>query len=108
KVGIKRFGSSYVPMDESLCLTAVDISGRAYLVYNVTVASELLGDYDAQLTKEFFQALAFNMNATLHINLIYGDNDHHKTEAAFKSTARAIAEACAVTDGEILSAKGVL
>jgi len=108
KVGIKRFGSSYVPMDEALCLTAVDISGRAYLVYNVQTSSQMIGEYDVQVTKEFFRALAFNMNATLHINLIYGDNDHHKTEAAFKSAARAIAEACAVTDGEILSAKGVL
>ena len=110
KIGIKRYGSSYVPMDEALCLTVVDISGRPYLVYDVPVSSQSIGNYDTQLTKEFFYALASNMNVTLHINLIYGDNDHHITEAVYKSAARAISEACKIETGnsEILSAKGVL
>ena len=68
----------------------------------------MIGNYDSQLTLEFFRALAFNMGATLHINLMYGENDHHKTEAIFKSAARAISQSLAPNDGAILSAKGVL
>jgi imidazoleglycerol-phosphate dehydratase len=108
KGGIKRFGHAYVPMDESLAFSAVDISGRPYLVYDVPVTAPMIGDYDAQLTVEFMRALAYNMGATLHVKLEYGINEHHITEAVYKAVARALSQAMEETDGEILSAKGVL
>ena len=108
KGGIKRFGHAYVPMDEALAFCAVDISGRPYLVYNVPVTAPMIGDYDAQLTVEFMRALAYNMGATLHVNLEYGLNEHHITEAVFKAVARALSQAMEKNGGEILSAKGVL
>ena len=108
KKGIARFGQAYVPMDESLAFSVIDFCGRQYLVFNAEFKAPMIGDYDSQLTLEFFRALAFNMGATLHINLMYGENDHHKTEAIFKSAARAISQSLAPNDGAILSAKGVL
>lgn len=106
--GINRFGSAVVPMDDSLAEAVIDISGRPYLVYNVPVASPMIGGYDTQLTIEFFRALAFSMGATLHINLRYGENDHHKIESCFKAAARAISQAMTERSGAVLSAKGVL
>jgi imidazoleglycerol-phosphate dehydratase len=108
KSKIKRFGSSYVPMDEALGFAAVDISGRPFIVCDTAVKAPAIGGYDTQLTAEFFRALAFNAGITLHLKAIYGDNDHHKTEALFKAAARAISEAVTQTDAGILSAKGVL
>ena len=108
KGGIKRFGFSYVPMDESLAFAAIDISGRPFLAYNVPLTAATVGDYDAQLTEEFMRALAVNMGATLHVRLEYGVNEHHITEAVFKAVARAIREAVTPNAGGILSAKGVL
>jgi len=106
--GIARFGEAHVPMDESLAFTAVDISGRPFLVYDAPVTTPMLGSYDSQMTKEFFRALAFNMGATLHVKLLYGENDHHITEAVYKSAARAISAAVKTTENGILSAKGIL
>jgi len=106
--GIKRFGSCFLPMDESLAFCAIDISGRPYLHYDVPVTAPMVGDYDAQLTEEFMRALAVNMGATLHIRLEYGINQHHITEAVFKAVARAIGEAVAPFGEGILSAKGLL
>lgn len=106
--GIKRFGSSYVPMDESLGFAAADISGRAFLVCDVPVNAPMIGDYDTELTVEFFRALAFNMGVTLHIKSMYGSNAHHITESVYKAAARAISEAVTMTDAGVLSAKGVL
>ena len=108
KGGIKRFGFSYVPMDESLAFAAIDISGRPFLAYNVPLTAAMVGDYDAQLTEEFMRALAVNMGATLHVKLEYGVNEHHITEAVFKAVARAIREAVTPNAGGVLSAKGVL
>lgn len=108
KGGIKRFGHAFVPMDEALAFAAVDISGRAYLVYDVPVTAPMIGDYDAQLTNEFMRALAFNMGATLHVKAEYGVNEHHITEAVYKAVARAIAEAVTEKAGGVLSTKGVL
>ena len=108
KGGIKRFGHAYVPMDEALAFAAVDISGRAYLVYDVPVTAPMIGDYDAQLTNEFMRALAFNTGATLHVKAEYGVNEHHITEAVYKAVARAIAEAVTEKSGGVLSTKGVL
>ncbi len=108
KKGIARFGQSYVPMDESLALAVIDFCGRPFLVFNAEFSSPFVGSYDTQLTLEFFRALAFNMGATLHINLMYGSNDHHKTEAIFKAVARSISASLCETGGAILSAKGSL
>ncbi len=105
--GIRRFGEAYTPMDESLAFAAVDIA-RPYFVFNGDVGVSYLGTYDTQLTKEFFRALAFHMNTTLHIKLLYGDNAHHMTEAIFKTTARALSAALQTTNGGILSAKGLI
>lgn len=106
--GIRRFGEAHVPMDESLAFAAADISGRPYLVFDGDVHVPYLGTYDTQLTKEFFRALAFNMGATLHIKLLYGENAHHMTEAIFKAAARALSAASEMTNGGLLSAKGIL
>lgn len=108
KGGIKRFGFSYVPMDEALAFAAIDISGRPFLAYNVPLTAAAVGDYDAQLTEEFMRALAVNMGATLHVRLEYGVNEHHITEAVYKAVARAVNEAVVPSEGGVLSAKGVL
>lgn len=108
KSGIARFGSSMVPMDESLARAIVDISGRPFLVFDAQPTAAVIGEYDTQLTREFFRALAFNMGATLHLCVMYGDNEHHRTEALFKAAARAISAACVVCGDAVLSAKGVL
>ena len=108
KKGIARFGQSYVPMDESLALAVIDFCGRPFLVFNAEFSSPFVGSYDTHLTLEFFRAFAFNMGATLHINLMYGSNDHHKTEAIFKAVARSISASLCETGGAILSAKGSL
>lgn len=108
KGGINRFGHAYVPMDEALAFAAVDISGRAYLVYDAPVTAPMIGDYDSQLTNEFMRALAFNMGATLHVKAEYGINEHHITEAVYKAVARAISAAVSEKEGGVLSTKGVL
>ena len=106
---ITRFASEYVPMDESLALCSVDLGGRAYLVFNADFKSNLIGGYDTQMTKEFFYALSQNMLANIHINLLYGENDHHKTEAIFKSAAKAIKKALTLAgENNITSAKGII
>ena len=93
KKGIARYGSSYLPMDEALLHAAVDLSGRAYLVFNVPVARAKVAGFDLDLLKEFFRAFVMNAEITLHVNMRYGDNLHHITEAVFKAVARALAEA---------------
>lgn len=106
--GIRRYGEAHVPMDECLAFAAADISGRPYLVFDGVVNAPAVGTYDTQLTKEFFRALSYNMGATLHIKLLYGENTHHMIEGMFKSAARALSAAAEITDGGVLSAKGVL
>jgi len=109
KSGIKRYGQAVIPMDESLAYAVIDVSGRPFLVFDVPFTAPTIGDYDTQLTLEFFRALAFNMGATLHINLVYGVNDHHKVEACFKAAAHALSDAISEAgNGAVLSAKGVL
>jgi len=93
KHGVVRYGSSYLPMDEALLHAAVDLSGRAYLVFNVPVARAKVAGFDLDLLKEFFRAFVMNAEITLHVNMRYGDNLHHITEAVFKAVARALAEA---------------
>lgn len=109
KSGIARYGTAYIPMDESLAFTSLDISNRPFLVFNAEFRNQSCGEYDVCLTEEFFRAFAFNSGITLHINLLYGSNDHHKCEAIYKSAAHALKEAVALTeDGKTLSTKGVL
>ncbi|CAM4113963.1 imidazoleglycerol-phosphate dehydratase [Bacillus manliponensis] len=93
KVGINRYGSSYVPMDEALGFAAVDISGRSYLVFQGELTNPKLGDFDTELTEEFFRAVAHAANITLHMRVLYGSNTHHKVEAMFKAFGRALREA---------------
>ena len=109
KSGIKRYGTSYIPMDESRSMTSLDISNRPFLVFNADFTNQSCGGYDLCLTEEFFRAFAFNAGITLHINLLYGSNDHHKCEAIYKSTAHALKEAVSLAEnGKTLSTKGVL
>lgn len=108
RAGIARFGSSYVPMDEALGFCALDISGRPYLVYDAPMPQPLCGQYDTCLTVEFMRAFATHAGITLHLKSMYGDNAHHITEALYKALARALRQAVTETDGEVLSAKGVL
>jgi imidazoleglycerol-phosphate dehydratase len=103
---IMRFGSARIPMDESLGWCDLDISNRPYLVFNADFTDEKVGELDTQLVKEFMQAFAFNAGITLHINS-YGDNDHHKIEAMFKSLAYALKTAIKPSD-VLLSTKGAL
>jgi imidazoleglycerol-phosphate dehydratase len=90
KRGIRRFGQSLLPMDEALVETAIDISGRPFLAWNVTFQRPKIGEMDTELFEEFFRALAFNALVTLHVTQRAGHNAHHVAEACFKSAARAL------------------
>lgn len=109
--GIKRYGNMILPMDESLVLCAIDVSGRAYLNYDVSIAAEKIGDFDTELIEEFFYAFVRNSGVTLHIKRLDGRNAHHIAEAAFKAFARALRQAVEIdmqSKDEIPSTKGVL
>ncbi|MBE6695169.1 MAG: imidazoleglycerol-phosphate dehydratase HisB [Ruminococcaceae bacterium] len=111
KKGIARYGDKLLPMDEALILSAVDISGRGMLVYDLSIPTEKVGDFDTELVKEFFIAFANNANITLHLRSICGENSHHIIEGAFKSVARSLAFALAFDErraGQLPSTKGVL
>ncbi|MBE6534101.1 MAG: imidazoleglycerol-phosphate dehydratase HisB [Ruminococcaceae bacterium] len=109
--GIKRYGNMMLPMDESLVLCALDVSGRSYLAYSLDIKTEKIGDFDTELIEEFFLAFVRNANITLHIKQLDGRNAHHIAEAAFKAFARALRQAVEIdekTQNEIPSTKGVL
>ena len=109
--GIKRYGNMVLPMDESLVLCALDVSGRDYLAYGLDIKAEKIGDFDTELIEEFFLAFVRNANITLHIKQLDGKNAHHIAEAAFKAFARALRQAVEIdekTQNEIPSTKGVL
>ena len=107
KSGIARYGSAYIPMDEALGFCSLDISNRPYLVFNGSFTNQMIGNFDACLTEEFFRAFAFNAGITVHLNMVYGLNDHHKCEAIFKAAAHALKAAIRETEpGETLSTKG--
>ena len=109
KAGIARFGSFYVPMDEALAFTALDISGRPFVVFEASFLQERVGEYDSCMTEEFVRAFAVNGGITLHTRLEYGTNAHHGIEAIFKSIAHALRLAVRQNDsGQVLSTKGVL
>ena len=105
KSGIARFGSFFVPMDESLAFAAVDVSGRPFLVCDAVFPQERVGEFDACLTPEFFRAFAQNAGLTLHLRCEYGANSHHIIEALFKAAAHALRLAVAPKEGT-LSTKG--
>ena len=109
--GIKRYGNMMLPMDESLVLCALDVSGRAYLNYGLDIKAEKIGDFDTELIEEFFLAFVRNANITLHIKQLDGKNAHHIAEAAFKAFARALRQAVEIDEkaqNESPSTKGVL
>lgn len=111
KRGINRYGSQILPMDESLVLCAVDMSGRAYLGYELPIPSQKIGTFDTELVEEFWLGFVRNAQATLHIRLLTGSNSHHIAEGAFKAAGRALRAAVAVDPAcsdEIPSTKGVL
>ena len=111
KRGILRYGSCILPMDESLILTAVDISGRPHLVYDLSIPTQKVGSFDTELTEEFFWGFARNAGVTLHIKQLEGKNSHHIIEGAFKSFGRTMKQAVAIDPqfiDEIPSTKGVL
>ncbi len=111
KRGICRYGSMLLPMDEALIMSAVDISGRGMLVYDVTVPTQKVGDFDTELSEEFFIAFARQAGVTLHIKKLAGSNSHHIIEGVFKSVARALSTAVTIDAKraeQIPSTKGVI
>lgn len=110
KKGINRYGTFFVPMDESLAMVSLDISGRPFLCYQVPTLTQKIGDFDTQLVEEFFRAFSLHAGITLHISVLYGKNSHHMIEAVFKAFGRALRQAVAIggnTDA-IPSSKGII
>lgn len=111
KRGVNRYGDVTLPMDEALILCAVDLSGRAYLGYALDIPTEKVGDFDTELTKEFFLAFTRSAECTLHLRQLAGENSHHIIEGAFKAFARALRAAAMIDEAyrdEIPSTKGLL
>ena len=111
KRGVTRYGSTILPMDEALILTAVDLSGRGLLCYDLAIPTEKVGTFDTQLVGEFFAAFTRRADVTLHVKQLAGTNSHHIIEGAFKSLARSLRTAVAIDPaaaGEVPSTKGVL
>ena len=109
--GIARYGDVHLPMDEALTRCALDVSGRPYLVWKVTFTRDKVGDFDTELFREFFVAFAQNGGITLHVENLYGENNHHIAETCFKAVARALRIAVAIDprqDGRVPSTKGSL
>ena len=110
KKSIKRYGNMILPMDESLCLCAVDLSGRPYLVFDAEFTVERVGYFDTEMVKEFFYALTYTTGMNLHLKMLESGNNHHMIEAMFKSFAKALDQATTL-DGrisDVLSTKGTL
>ncbi|MHB9937606.1 imidazoleglycerol-phosphate dehydratase [Clostridium sporogenes] len=110
KKGIKRYGTSFVPMDEALASVSIDISGRPYIVCDFNFTVDKLGELDTELVEEFLRALAFNAGITLHARVLYGKNNHHMIEAVFKALGRALREAVDKDKriNGVMSTKGIL
>ncbi len=110
KKGIKRYGSFLLPMDETLVLCAIDLSGRPYFVMDCDFTMERVGEFDTEMVKEFFYAVSYSSAMNLHLKKVHGENNHHIIEAAFKAFAKALDEATGmdprITD--VLSTKGAL
>lgn len=111
KAGIRRFGSAYAPMDETLSRVALDFSGRPYLIWNVEFTRDKIGDMDTELFKEWFGAFSGAAGITLHVENLYGQNSHHIIESCFKALAKALRAALEVDErakDQIPSTKGTL
>lgn len=108
KKGIHRYGSFLLPMDEALVQIALDISNRPYLVYDAEIKREMIGSFSCEMVSEFLRALVNQAGITLHVNVLYGENDHHKIEAIFKGLGRAFKQAICITSNELPSTKGML
>ena len=111
RVGISRYGSALIPMDETLTRVAIDMSNRPYLVWRVGFTRPKLGEFDTELFREWFQAFAQSAGATLHIENLYGENNHHITESCFKGLARALRQAIEIDPRKadaVPSTKGTL
>lgn len=111
KKGISRYGSTILPMDEALILSAIDLSGRGFFVRELNIPSSKVGDFDTELAEEFFQAFSRTAGATLHVRQLSGSNSHHIIEGMFKSVARSLRQAVSLdakSKDEIPSTKGVL
>ncbi len=108
KKGISRYGSFYIPMDETLAFVSLDISERPFLVFEGEFNRERIGDFSTEMTEEFFRAFAFNAGITLHSRVIYGKNDHHKIEGLIKALGRALKIAKKIDGNELPTTKGVL
>ncbi len=109
--GIRRYASLALPMDEALTRVAIDVSGRSYLVWKVVFSQSRIGDFDTELVREWFHAFAMNAGVTLHVETLYGGNNHHIAESCFKALARALREAIEIDphqQGHIPSTKGSL
>lgn len=104
---VARYGQSFVPMDECLCRSVLDISGRPYLVFRSEFTNSSIGGLDVCMVEEFFYAFTYSSKTTLHLEVLYGKNDHHKVEGLFKAFARSISQAMQPA-GALLSTKGVL
>lgn len=110
KTGIKRYGSFLLPMDETLVLCAIDLSGRPYLNFNAIFTQEKVGYMDTELVKEFFYAISYSAGMNLHLKQMDGDNNHHIIEAMFKAFAKALDDACTLDERiqGVLSTKGTV
>ena len=108
KVGVRRFASNLVPLDEALVQVALDLSGRPFIAYDVDPISEWIGTFDPQLAEEFWRAFAFAAGITLHVRSLEGRNGHHVIEASFKAVARALRDAVRIEGTGIPSTKGSL
>ncbi|MFO1122251.1 MAG: imidazoleglycerol-phosphate dehydratase HisB [Hyphomicrobiales bacterium] len=109
--GIRRYASLHLPMDETLTRAAIDVSGRPYLVWKVEFSRPKIGDFDTELVREWFQAFAMNAGVTLHVETLYGENNHHIAESCFKALARSLREAVEIDPRQkdrIPSTKGSL
>jgi len=106
--GIKRFATVYLPMDETLTRTVVDVSGRPCHVFRGVFGTNQIGDFPVEMTQHFFQSFVSNAKLTLHQDILYGDNDHHKVESFFKGFGIALAQAVTLTSERLPSTKGVL
>lgn len=110
KLGIRRYGTFFLPMDETLAMVSLDLSGRPFLVFDTDLPKVKLGDFETETVEEFFRAFAFAAGITLHMRVLYGRNAHHQIEALFKGLGRALREAASVDPREqgVPSTKGVL
>lgn len=110
KDGIRRYGSFILPMDDALCLCAIDLSGRPYFVFDCSFTARQVGDFETELVREFFYAVSYSAGMNLHIKMLHGENTHHMIEAMFKSFAKALDMASSFDERitGVLSTKGTL